>query len=227
MTPPDKLEIASEAGEPADTEQKAARAPQQDRGQRRVDSLLDAAEQVIAEVGIDAASTNAIAERAGASMGSLYHFFPSKEALIEALARRFAERKRQLNAEAIPRERAGMPLEEVFERVVESHARFLAETPAFVPVYDAAVQRRKSGDYISMELKEAIIGQVREFLAVRLPAMPEQEREMAAVVSVSTVHGVLLTSMRMPLPARAALHRELKQMMVAYFRPIEEKYRSA
>jgi hypothetical protein len=119
-----------------------------------------------------------------------------------------------------------MPLEDVFERVVESHARFLAETPAFVPVYDAALQGRR-GDVISIELKEAIVGQVREFLAVRIPAMPEAEREIAALVSVSTVHGAMLTSMRMPLEARATFHRELKRMMVSYFRPIEEKYRSA
>ena len=196
-----------------------ARLPQQDRGLKRVESILDAAEAVIAEVGVEAASTNAIAERAGSSVGSLYHFFPSKEAIVEALARRFAERKRDINASAIPVDRAQMPLEEVFERVVESHARFLDETPAFVPVYDA-VMRGRSG-FMNSEMFEAIVGQVRAFLAVRVPQLSAQARETSAVAAVSTIHGVLLTAMRLPREQRAPLLSELKRMMVAYFEPIE------
>lgn len=200
------------------------RKPQQGRGLRRVEEILDAAENVIAEVGVQGASANMIAERAGSSVGSMYHFFPSKEAIVEALARRYATRKMQLNAEAIPIGRAEMPLEEIFERVVESHARFLAETPAFVPVYDAVVQGLSAG-FMTADLREALVGQVREFLAARLPAMPEQDRNIAALVCVSTIHGVMLTSMRMRPNSRAPLHKELKRMMVAYFRPIEDTYR--
>jgi len=48
------------------------RVPQQDRGQRRVEKILDAAAEVIAEVGVQAATTNAIAARAETSVGSLY-----------------------------------------------------------------------------------------------------------------------------------------------------------
>ncbi|MGH7694982.1 MAG: TetR/AcrR family transcriptional regulator [Gemmatimonadaceae bacterium] len=196
-----------------------ARQPLQDRGLKRVESILDAAESVIAELGVDAASTNAIAERAGSSVGSLYHFFPSKEAIVEALARRFADRKREINARAIPVDRAHMPLEEVFERVVESHARFLDETPAFIPVYDAVM--RGHGGFISTDLFEALVGQVREFLAVRVPHLSAQERETSAVASVSTIHGVLLTAMRLPRDHRAPLLSELKRMMVGYFEPVD------
>ncbi|MGH7713716.1 MAG: TetR/AcrR family transcriptional regulator, partial [Gemmatimonadaceae bacterium] len=198
---------------------KPPRAPQQDRGLKRVESILDAAEAVIAEVGVDAASTNAIAERAGASVGSLYHFFPSKEAIIEALARRFADQKRELNARAIPIERAHMPLEEIFERVVDSHARFIDEKPAFGPVYDAVMKGR--GGFITGDLFEAIVGQVRDFLAVRVPELSPQERETAAVASVTTIHGVMITANRLPRAQRDPLLRELKRMMVAYFRPLD------
>lgn len=208
-----------------DVDARPARAPQQDRGLKRVESILDAAEAVIADVGVDAASTNAIAERAEASVGSLYHFFPSKDAIIEGLAHRYAARKRDVNARAIPLEKAHMPLEEVFERVVESHARFLSETPAFAPVCDA-VMRGRTG-FITDELGEAIVGQVRAFLAARLPQMPEHDREVAAIASVATIQGVLMTARQLPLDRRKALLRELKRMMVAYFRPLDEKYMSA
>jgi AcrR family transcriptional regulator len=200
-----------------------ARAPRQDRGLQRVELILDAAEALIAEFGVEGTSTNAIAERAKTSMGSLYHFFPSKEALIEALARRFAERKRELNAKAVPIDRAHMSLEEVFERVVDGHARFLAESPAFVPIYDAVTQGRAAA-CMNEELVDAIDGQVRDFLAARVPAMREQDRNTAALLSVTTVHGVLLTAMRLSPKARGPLFRELKRMLVAYFAPLDVEY---
>ncbi len=201
-----------------------ARLPQQDRGLKRVESILDAAEAVIAEVGVEAASTNAIAERAGSSVGSLYHFFPSKEAIIEALARRFADQKRELNARAIPVERADMPLEEIFERVVESHARFIDQKPAFGAVYDAVM--KGGGGFITRDLFEALVGQVRDFLAVRVPHLTAQERETAAVASVTTIHGVMITANRLPREQRAPLLHELKRMMVAYFEPLERTTRA-
>jgi AcrR family transcriptional regulator len=201
----------------------AARRPRQDRGLQRVEQILDAAEALIAELGVEGTSTNAIAERAKTSMGSLYHFFPAKEALIEALARRFAERKREMNATAMTVERAHMPLEEVIERAVESHARFLAESPAFVPVYDAVTQGRAAA-CMNEELVDAIVSQVRDFLAARLPAMREQERNSAALLSVAAMHGALLTAMRLPLKGRRPLLGELKRMLVAYFAPLDARY---
>jgi AcrR family transcriptional regulator len=72
--------------------QPAARAPKRERGKQRVAALLDAGAALFAERGYDATTMTAIAERAGAAIGSLYQFFPSKEAVAEALFDRFAER---------------------------------------------------------------------------------------------------------------------------------------
>jgi AcrR family transcriptional regulator len=65
------------------------RQPKQLRGQRRVEQILREAEAVFAEVGFENATTNAIAERAGISIGSLYQFFSSKESILEAMAERY------------------------------------------------------------------------------------------------------------------------------------------
>lgn len=71
-------------------------APVQERGRRRVQQLLDAAAQVIAESGVDNATTNAVAARAETSVGVLYKFFPNKQAIVEALALRYIEEIEQL-----------------------------------------------------------------------------------------------------------------------------------
>jgi AcrR family transcriptional regulator len=59
--------------------------PLQARSQRTVDVVLKAAAQVFARRGYAGATTNHIAERAGVSIGSLYEYFPSKDALLVAL----------------------------------------------------------------------------------------------------------------------------------------------
>jgi AcrR family transcriptional regulator len=62
--------------------------PRQQRSQATVDVILDATARVLCTTGYDRASTNRIAIAAGVSVGSLYQYFPSKEALVAALVER-------------------------------------------------------------------------------------------------------------------------------------------
>ena len=62
------------------------REPRQERSQKRVASILQAAGQLLEEVGYAALTTNAIAQKAGTSIGSLYQFFPNKAAVLARLA---------------------------------------------------------------------------------------------------------------------------------------------
>jgi AcrR family transcriptional regulator len=62
--------------------------PRQQRSQATVDAILDATARVLCSTGYDRASTNRVALAAGVSVGSLYQYFPSKEALVAALAER-------------------------------------------------------------------------------------------------------------------------------------------
>ncbi len=65
------------------------RVPTQARSRARVRRLLDAAEELLAAEGAEALTTTRVAEKAGVSVGSLYQYLPDKEAIIEALARRY------------------------------------------------------------------------------------------------------------------------------------------
>ncbi|ASR34647.1 hypothetical protein BAY61_06225 [Prauserella marina] len=61
--------------------------PRQQRSRDTVDALLEAAAQVFEREGAEA-TTNRIAERAGFSIGTLYQYFPHKQAMLRALAER-------------------------------------------------------------------------------------------------------------------------------------------
>ncbi len=74
---------------------KMRRQPQQARSQERVQQILDVAEQLFVEIGYESATTRAIAAQADVSVGSIYQFFPDKEAILKALAIRYLQKQYQ------------------------------------------------------------------------------------------------------------------------------------
>lgn len=66
----------------------ALRQPRQQRSVATRERLLDCAGHVLAELGVDRLSTNLVAERAGVSPPTLYHYFPDKYALLRVLGER-------------------------------------------------------------------------------------------------------------------------------------------
>ena len=64
------------------------RMPRQARAQATMDSILEAAAQVLQRSGVEGFNTNAVAERAGVSIGTLYQYFRDKDAILVAVARR-------------------------------------------------------------------------------------------------------------------------------------------
>jgi len=60
----------------------------QERSRTTVDSLIEATARILVKEGFDKASTNHIADVAGVSIGSLYRYYPSKEALVAAVIER-------------------------------------------------------------------------------------------------------------------------------------------
>jgi AcrR family transcriptional regulator len=67
---------------------KPRKSASQERSRATVDALIEATARILVREGFDAASTNRIAELAGVSVGSLYQYFPGKEALVAAVIER-------------------------------------------------------------------------------------------------------------------------------------------
>ena len=59
--------------------------PRQERSRATVDAILTAAAEVFERSGYDRTTTDAIAERAGFSVGTVYQYFPTKDALLRKL----------------------------------------------------------------------------------------------------------------------------------------------
>jgi AcrR family transcriptional regulator len=127
------------------------RRPSQRRSRATVEAILDAAARVFERHGYAAGTTNRIAERAGVSIGSVYEYFPNKDAILAALAERELGREREALLAVFTGAPASEPLAALLGRfvraVVELHAarptlhRMLFEEADHPPAAHACVLR--------------------------------------------------------------------------------------
>jgi AcrR family transcriptional regulator len=118
----------------------ARRVPAQKRGEQRVEQLLDAAVAEFAASGYDGATMSAIAKRAGAPIGSLYQFFPNKEAIARAVRTRHIEDvERQWPLVDVS---ASQPFADTF---IDLMIEFVRGHPAFLPLQDAPTSTQPIG----------------------------------------------------------------------------------
>jgi AcrR family transcriptional regulator len=89
----------------------------QERSRATVDALVEATARILVREGFDKASTNRIAEKAGVSIGSLYQYFPTKEALVAAVIDRHNADLMQIVRGALA-EIAALPVKEAVRRLV-------------------------------------------------------------------------------------------------------------
>src|SRR5215471_15655063 len=123
----------------------------QERSRATVDALLEATARVLINEGYDRASTNRIAQVAGISIGSLYQYFPNKEALVAALIDRHTQQISRVTRDA---------LAQVAARPVEVAAR------EFVSV---AIEAHRVNPRLHGVLAEQIprIGRLEKFEAIQ------------------------------------------------------------
>ena len=159
------------------TEAPIAKVPKRARGIQRVSDLLDAASVLIAESGYEATTMTQIAQRAGASIGSLYQFFPSKEVLAEALFGRYVERVASL-LENLVKRAPGLPSSRLANQLVDLMLDVRSDRDAAAALSGSVagiVERRKP-------LRGATRRQIAAILRAANPRLPEKTAIAAAVM---------------------------------------------
>jgi AcrR family transcriptional regulator len=104
--------------------------PAQERSLARIDALLDAAAAVVDEVGFDRLTTAQVAELSGASIGTVYRYFPDRIALLVALRDRAVFRYRLAASDELDR-RQPASWKEAVGALVDSFADMFRTEPGF------------------------------------------------------------------------------------------------
>lgn len=202
------------------------RRPRQSRGQKRVELLLDAAATVIAEQGLEAATAEAIAAQARTAKGSLYQFFPNRDAVLAALALRYADEMRAIHERAFPLDAHDVPLERLIDRIVKPLAEFHDRNPAFRRVFashDGPVDDTRSAPArLRAQLFESFVDRLDVLFASRNPRLATRDRRRAALVAASIGQSVLARRARAQTADKKPLLDDVRRILIAYLQPLLE-----
>ena len=186
------------------------REPRQPRAERRVAELLKIAGAVLAENGYESATMTEIAERAGTSIGTVYQYFPNKQAVVLALQNQYATTMDERWAEV--EEAAGrLSMEEIAHRLVEITSRFVEEHPALFLVLDAPLKQGRSTQR-RVRLRE----RMARVLQSKAPELPWEVAYRMANVSVQTVKGMTVLYAGAGSEERGELIAEYRLILAGY-----------
>jgi AcrR family transcriptional regulator len=200
---------------------RAVRQAKQARAQSTVKAILEAAARILAEGGWPAFNTNAIALRAGVSIGSVYEYFENKQALIDAVAEDHLSAGEGLIAEGVARlantTRTADLITALVERAVmlhcldpRLHRALSSEVPLSIKVRERAER-----------LREGLTEHASRWLSSRVA-----EPRIAAQLLVDTTDAVVHRwwtedDGRLVRPDRLAI--ELQFMLGLYLRSLESR----
>jgi AcrR family transcriptional regulator len=189
----------------------AARAPRRARGQLRVEALLAAAAEVFAAKGFDAATMTEIAAQSDSSIGSLYQFFRTKEAVAEALVREQVDAL-WLRLDGLAERAPALPTPELAHALAASLVEFRADHPSFATL----VERPGPPSPLVAGVRRKVREQVEAILARHAPQADRRKlRAMAPVVQHVMKSAVQLRADLEGAELKAAA-RELDTMLVGY-----------
>lgn len=193
------------------------RIPIQERSQKRVERILDAAAEVFAKVGYDAATMEAIAEAADTSIGSIYQFFPNKLAVYTALARRYHEAFKAFFDALVEGPLFERPWEELLDASIDAIAHFHENDTGFRAVWTGlhlTEQFLAEGEALNRDFGKRVEG----VLAKKLPTLPGRMRPVVASMLVEVMTAMTILSARRPSEGKAFM-AETKVMLKRYLAP--------
>jgi len=202
---------------PIDTSAALRHTPKQTRGQKKVEHILRSAEALFAEVGFENATTNAIASRAGVSIGSLYQFFASKEAILEAMAAHYLEQTRTVVEGSLTFDEQGdlhafiMKMLELLVKQQEQRPYFLQCLGSSRPSASLATTIQAVGDSYAKKLEEVFMPITREDY---LPTLGLRSRMI-----VSIAGSLLAYAVRSKGRSRSLATHEIALVLERYLEP--------
>ena len=185
-------------------------APQQDRSSRRLAGFLDAAAELFVEVGYEAATMTAIAERSDSSIGALYNYFPDKQAIALTLLNQYSQ---ELEAhwkllmehadKLSPREFADLFTERITELV--------RQRPAYLRLISAPVRLRRDA-----ASERALRVMIANAFRVKNPSLSDERSVLAANVSLQMVRGMMTLYAEAEPKGKDLVVNEFKKVLTLY-----------
>ena len=189
----------------------------QDLSKATVEAILRATARILVKQGYEATTTNRVAEAAGVSVGSLYQYFPNKEAIVSALIDRHLDHQLQWLQQAAVTA-MGQPVEAAVRTFIEGLIGAHRVEPELHRVFFEELPRM--GGYARLEsIEQETSGLVKAYILARFPDLPKtRDLEVVSFLVVRAVegatHGAVI--LRPNLLAAPGFVDELVRLVVGY-----------
>ncbi|MFF7772141.1 TetR family transcriptional regulator [Streptomyces massasporeus] len=188
------------------------RAPVQRRSAERLTRILDACADLLDEVGYDALSTRAVAQRASVPIGSVYRFFGNKRQMADALAQRnlerytvrVTERLRQTGEDEGWRTAMDVVLDEYLEMKRTAPGFSLVDFGNQIPVGARAEPNHRVADRLT------------ELLSGYLDREPDEDLRRVFLIAVETADTLVHLAFRVAPEGDERIIDEAREMLRAY-----------
>ncbi len=191
------------------------KSPVQARSTTSVNAILEAALQVLLDVGKDRVTTTRVAQRAGVSVGTLYQYFPNKSAILQAALRNHLESVAGVIEQVCLHER-GNALSQIVSRVVDTFLEAkMRDLKTSIALY--SVSSDVDGSRIAREVGGRINKTIASALATAREPLNKDPQIVASLIQ-GAMAGVSRRILESPSPAKhyQQLREELGLMMRAY-----------
>jgi AcrR family transcriptional regulator len=164
----------------------------QERSRATVDALIEATRRLLVREGFDKASTNRIAREAGVSVGSLYQYYPGKEALVAAVIDRHNRELMQVVRAALA-EVAALPVEKAMRKLVAVAIDAHRIDPRLHRVLAEQIPRTGRLEKVATFNRE-YYALVKDYLANHRDEMRAVDLDLAAFVCVTSIEALTHTA---------------------------------
>ncbi|MGX1566556.1 TetR family transcriptional regulator [Streptomyces sp. NPDC055506] len=188
------------------------RAPVQRRSAERLTRILDACADLLDEVGYDALSTRAVAQRAGVPIGSVYRFFGNKRQMADALAQRNLERYSARVTERL-RETGDGGWRVAMDAVLDEYLEMKRTAPGFSLV-DFGNQIPVGARHT--EPNHRVADRLTELLSGYLDREPDEELRRVFLIAVETADTLVHLAFRVMPEGDPKIIEEMREMLRAY-----------
>jgi AcrR family transcriptional regulator len=191
--------------------------PTQQRSEATVEAILQAAAQVFERHGYAAGTTNRIAERAGVSIGTLYQYFPNKDAILVALVHRHLAESTAALQPHLQRLARGAQFEDVLPNIVHAMVAMHAIAPRLHRVLFEETPLPSTLRAELEELEDQLVDAAAETLATDPSTAPSDPR-LTARVMISAIEGLTHRLVLRPPPNATpdAIANEITEFVRAY-----------
>lgn len=188
--------------------------PVQARSRRRLAQVLEAGDRVLAGEGAAAFTTTRVAAVAGVPVGSVYHYFQDKQALVEALALRYwGELEDLVRGVAETDERD--PLPDPAGAALDALTAGIRNRPGFLALWFGGLRTERVRD-VTRPTRTAIAASLSRIFAVHWPDASPEDRDDAARMVVIAGDGLVREAFRSAPDGDRWLLTEGRAMLDAY-----------